>query len=618
MRWLGSGAAAALVVLLLLASHAGYSAGLDEGKFVSVDELKPGDSCVGKTVFSGSGVEEFAVEIIGVVRGASPGGNLIIGRASGGAIDEAGIMEGMSGSPVYLDGRLVGACAGAWAFSKEPIAAITPIEELLPALEMLDESAEGPSGGSRGAALGVSLMPEGELASSRAGWLSSVCGISAAREPSPLTGALGSYGGREMAPIASPLVVSCGDDRFLKRISGMLRGSGLAPTRGAAGAEAGSAADLVPGSAVGVQFVRGDVSWTAIGTVTYREDDRIIAFGHPLFNTGVIEMPMVGAFVHTVMPLQTISFKYASGTELVGTMIQDRRRAVAGRVGPPPVMLPLRVDVRTSVGDVRTYEFEVARAEPYVSVFAGLVAASTITEAVKAIGPSSVELAIELVTADEVIDYSNTFYTTDPAFRCGGELTTLMDLILLNEFEDSDIERAKLEVSIVEERRSAQIERVDAEALVYRPGEDVRARVVIRNWQGSREVETIVLRLPSSVPEGAVVLRVGGAADYHVWEAERRGGGLRPRSYRQLLDLIDRSKPQNVVVAQILSREAGLSLSGDEMRGVPGRAALAIASSATSGAVDRTDLNVLAETEFAFDRAVTGYHELELRVQEDR
>ncbi len=610
-------ALAAVAVALSAAPAA--SADLDRGRFVAVDELRPGDRCVGRTVFSGSTVEEFDVEILGIVRGTAPQSDLIIARASGGPLGTTGILEGMSGSPVYLGGRLVGAISSTWAFTKEAIAGVTPIAEMLPALDLIDDHTRNGEG--TGGAFGALVVPEGERPVSRAAWLLGASGLSdAASGPLAVRPATRAFGGRDMVEISLPLVVSGGgSDGFLRGVSGVLSGAGLTPVRGSSGtavAEAGAAAtDPVPGSAVGVQLVRGDANWTAVGTLTHRDGDRVIAFGHPLFQGGDIELPMVGAYVHALMPLQSVSFKYASGSDLVGTMFQDRRHMVAGRLGAAPDMIAVSVAVTIGEAEPRVFDLEVVRARPYASLFAGLATAGVVDEVARAVAPSAVALRVGLSTDAGPLDYEDVLCTQDPAFRIGGELTALLDLVLSNGFSPRDVSRVSVDVHVLEEERWAEIERIDTDRAVYGPGEDVLVTVTLRHWQGGRTTERMTLRLPASVPEGPLTVRVSSAAAFREGERERLGEGIRPRNYDQLVSLIERSRSGNVVVAQVLSETPGISLSGEEMRAVPGRAALVMSQSAGSGVVDRADLTCLAEAEVALDREARGGRETVIAVR---
>jgi hypothetical protein len=614
--------ASAVVSLLLLAS-AGPGAPaetLDRTRFVPLEEIAAGARCVGKTVFEGTAVSEFNMEILGVVRGTSPRGNLIIARAEGEPLERTGILEGMSGSPVYLDGRLIGAVCATWAFSKEPIAGITPIEEMLPGLRPAEPGA-GEHARPRGAALGMGLLREAASRASRLSWVWERSVPAARSEPASRATSLGAFGGRDMAPIGLPLIIP-GGDAFARRLEGIVGAFGFSPVAGASrggvapAAEAAGGAEIGPGSAVGVALVTGDAEWAAVGTVTYRDGDRILAFGHPLFNAGEIEMPMVAAYVHALLPLSSISFKYASGTELIGTMVQDREKVVGGRLGAPPPMIPLAVDIVDGDGEPRHYALSVVRARPYASLFAGLAAGACVAEGAKSSGPAAVTFRATLRSGDDTLEYGNVFTTDEPAIRVAGELSGLMDIVTENDFEEWGVTEAALSVAIREEERRAIIERVEPDRAVYHPGDPVVLTITFREWQGQTVVKTLSLTLPRSVPEGTVTVRVGSAAAYREWESERLAEGLRPRSMRQLLDLIEQSKPDNVVVAQLLLDAPGVSLAGRELRAVPGRAALVIGSGAGKGTVDVSDVSLVAESELALDQQVDGRREFTLSVRE--
>jgi hypothetical protein len=605
-------AAVALVVLAALAPRAEAAA------FVAPEELEAGDRCVGRTVFEGSTIDTFGLVILGVVHATSPGADVIIARAEGERLEATGILQGMSGSPVYRGGHLIGAVAGTWPFAEEPIAAITPIGEMLSALDAL-EAAPTRTGGAGRAVRGSGLFPQGEERSSRIHWVARAAGLVEDDEAGLRALALGAYAGREVAPLAVPLAVSSGDSRLVARLAAALGPSGFVPVAGPAEAEGSPPDRLEPGSSVGVQLVGGDVSMAAIGTVTLVDGDRVLAFGHPLFNSGSIEMPMVGGYVHALLPLQTASFKYASATEPIGAVLVDRRRAVAGRLGDSAQTVPLRVSVRSGGSSEPTrYSFDVVRSPALTPFFSGMALADAISEAGQGVGAATVTLRAVVSTAGESIEYETLFATEDPTFRPAAELGTLLDVIYDNAIEEIDPTAIAVDVTVEQGLSRTEISRVEADRAIYRPGETVRVRLTLREWQGSESSEVIDLALPGSLPDGDVRLVVGGASSFHEREAERLGEGLRPRSYTQLLDLIDRSRPGNTVVAQIVAPGPGVSLSGSEMRGIPRRAALVLATSATSGAVDPTEGVVLAERELVLDGEVVGDHEIVLHVRSDR
>ena len=580
--------------------------------FVPIDEVRPGDRCIGKSVFAGTEIEEFDVEILAIVRGTAPGSDVIVGRASGAVLDVAGIPQGMSGSPVYLDGRLVGAISATWAFSKEPIAAITPIGEMLPAL---DDGGAEPS--ATGGALGMSLLPPDERNASRLTRLMEMAGVEP-WSPPEAGAAVGTYGGRDLVPLALPLAVSGAGGRVLDRVADVLSGCGLVPVLAAGGTHEAPTAEPVPGSAIGVQFVGGDANWCGIGTLTHRDGDRLIAFGHPIFGAGNVRMPLVSAYVHTVLPLASVSFKYASGGELIGGVYSDRRRGVGARLGASPPTIPLDVDVVSATGQASHYEFRIIPTRPHAAVFSGLVSSGAIVEAALTAGHSLVEMRATVETDDDSVTYETVFESPEPALRAGGELAMLMDLLVWNAYEQKDVRGVSLEVKLTDGELWAAIEGVSVDRATYAPGDDVELAVRLRDRQGGLRTEKMTLTVPPTVDRETLTVRVGGAAAFHEWDADRLAGGLRPRTYEQLKWLIESSLPGNVVVAQLLSDRPGLSLSGEELRGLPGRAALAIGSSLASGSAVPTDQSVLSEAKLEADREVRGYHEFALFVRRDR
>ena len=594
--------AVALATALFALGTGGAFGGVD---LLPVDEVRPGDRCVARSVFFGTEVEEFGMEVLGVVRGTAPGSDLIIARAEGEFLERTGIPQGMSGSPVYRDGKLLGAISSTWAFSKEPVAGITPIDEMLPALERSD----GREGAGATGSLGLLLVPPDERPRCGVARVSTLAGLKLASAPYGPRAVSGQFGGREMQAISLPLTVPCGAGPLAGAAAELLGGLGLTPVQGAAGTSGEPPGTLVPGSSVGVQFVGGDMSWTAIGTLTYIDGDRVVAFGHPVFGAGDVELPLVGARVHTVLPLSSLSFKYASGTGPVGVIYSDRRRGVGGVLGPAPDTMPLSVSVGLAGRDPVDYRFEIIRTRPFSSTFAGLAAAGAVTEAAIASGRASIDLRIRLETTDGPITYGTRFHTMEPALRAGGELGALIDLVLESGVADVDVKSASLDAKITAGELLTTIERVTADRTVYHPGDPVRLTVELRDRSGERSTRSLVLVVPEGTGPGPLLVRVSDASAFHEWDAERLGDGLRPRTWKQLRDLVEGVKPGNTVVAQLLSDRGGLSLSGREMARPPGKAALVMGAVAGSGAVATAELTVLSEASLSTEWETLGAHE---------
>ena len=333
---------------------------------MSVAEIRPGMVGIGRTVFEGTRVEEFTVKIIGVIENViGTRRNLILARLEGGPLANTGVIAGMSGSPVYIDGRLIGAVSYALgAFSKEPIAGITPIDEMTDATGL---SEARPRVGPHAARLSAHAREPDHRVPPRAQLEPALrrsagrCAVRRRRAGS--AGVRDDRLGTLLRPIATPLV----DLRIRTRAGGMLgsafRDQGFIPTGGsAAGAGAGEMpfeGPLKPGDAVGVNFLTGDLSMGATGTVTHVDNDRVYAFGHPMYNLGPTEFPMTRAYVYTVLPSLASSLKLSTTGETIGTFLQDRATAIAGRLGPGPRMIPISLTLEAQRGPKHTFHFNV-------------------------------------------------------------------------------------------------------------------------------------------------------------------------------------------------------------------------------------------------------------------
>ena len=241
------------------------------------DEVQPGMTGTGRTVFAGTEISTFQVEILGKLPNIGPDQNLILARCSGGPLAETGVLSGMSGSPVFIDGRLIGAVAYSWGFSKEAIAGITPIEEMLAISEL---SAPAPSARNGGLQVDRALLAPMTNADSLRTFFEKDLWPVLGRGPGTLA-------------LSVPLSIAGIGAAGLARVAPGLERAGFTPVQsGSYGRSAAQPPPLEPGSPIGVQLVRGDLEMTATGTVTWVDGDRVLAFGHPLFGLGPIDLPL--------------------------------------------------------------------------------------------------------------------------------------------------------------------------------------------------------------------------------------------------------------------------------------------------------------------------------------
>src|SRR6478735_1440624 len=346
-------AVVALATALLVATPLAQTATMP------LDQVRPGMTGIGRTVFAGTKLEDFKVEVLGVMRNVlAPKRNLILARLDGGPLAKTGVIAGMSGSPVYIDGKLVGAVSYSLGqFSTEAIAGITPIAEMLDAT-MMPPVARA----SHPVAISFPATPQQLMAI----W-SRDLGRARAFVDDPSQALVLSGVSNDLTrmsamlrPIAVPMIASGFETSVLDPLSATLSAAGFLPMSNSQSATtAKSNRPLQPGDAVGVGLLTGDFELGATGTVTHVDGDRVYAFGHPLYNLGPTEFPMTRAYVYTVLPSLASSFKLSTTGEVIGTFLQDRATAIAGRVGPGPRTIPITLTLEAERGQKHTFRYDV-------------------------------------------------------------------------------------------------------------------------------------------------------------------------------------------------------------------------------------------------------------------
>ena len=411
------GAIAAGIALLVACPFAAPRA---EIAVLGFDEVESGMRGTGLTVFEGTRVESFDVEILGKLPNIGPGQNLILARCSGGPLEQTGVLSGMSGSPIRIDGKLVGAVAYSWGFAKTAVAGITPINEMLAIMERDAEPAAARTGS-------TFVGPDDLARLSRPGRLADFF--------STRFEALVRRSGGSL-PTSIPLAVSGMPARGLERLSPDLTRAGFLPVLAGRyeGRADAPAPPLEPGSAVGLQLVRGDIEMTATGTVTWIDGDQVLAFGHPLFGLGAVDLPLTGATVQALLPSLQQSVRLATPLAQLGAFRQDRPRGVYGRLGVEPRMIPVRFQLSGSAGAGRTFSFDIAD-DPLMSpllLYASLkgILASRETAFGSATARLETGSVIKMLASDDV-ELDNLF-AGETAFDYGTGIAPYILYLLMN------------------------------------------------------------------------------------------------------------------------------------------------------------------------------------------
>ena len=596
------------VAFLAAASSILGTSSLPADDILPFSEVKVGMKGEGRSVFQGSEISRFNAQVIGVMENIAPKRNLILVRLSGDPVDKTGVQEGMSGSPIYVGDRVIGAVAYSWPFSKEPIAGVTPIEEMLE----VQRRGSGTPGRSRAAPMLPGVTP-----------------ISALARPDELIRHFDHYltlGGLRMEamatlrPIPTPLLFSGFPSSFLGRLDPDLAAAGLLPVQAGSAGKSNRASDILsPGSAMAVKLVRGDVEISAVGTVTYRDGDRIIGFGHPLLNLGPTSIPLAGAYVHSVLPSLESSFKIASpDADEIGSISQDRTVGVAGSLSAPPRLIPVRVEISGNTPKPDRFAFDVMEDSfltPYL-LYAALN--GILSSAQKDLGEATLRIqegSVIKVEGYDDIKLDNFFSGDFASFYTSGTVAYISLLILNNEYRPARISGINLNVAYSDERRVARVERVWCGRERARPGEEIPLTVTLQPYRGKEITRTFELTIPEELTPGKVYLQVGDGQTVSRKE-EQTAGEFHPKDLAQLIWLINHVRANDKLYVILTRPDNGVLLQGARMPDLPPSKALVMVRPQTEGNYLRVGFRGIAEESIPTDFAIEGYKTLTLEVED--
>ena len=516
---------------------------------IGIGEIHEGMRGYGLTVFSGVRIDTFQVEVLAVLRNQSGPADAIVARVSGGPLSETGVAQGMSGSPVYLDGRLAGAVAWTSTFSKSPIAGITPIESML---EIPSRPMTPPP-------------PDRYAFSERSAPQSS-------RSTIPRLANAGALAGTEMMPIKTPVAVAGADARALAFLQNILEPYGMTVLQSAGGTIGSDSlrnARLEPGASLGVSLVRGDINVAGIGTVTWADSTTVIGFGHPMFSKGHVDLPMSLAYVHFLWPSQVVSYKVASQGPVVGALRQDRGSGIAGVLNERPDMLP--VEIKISGGPrPRVVHYEVVRdidLSPQLVTF-GVVASLSELEALGI--PASVEMTQIIQIEGRAPVRRKNFFTDFGGLMLAAQAgAEPLDALARNPFAPVRIERVAYEISFRENIEAAFIKGLEIPRRVIRPGEPLIVRAIFQTYLGRQFEKTLSLPISPETPDGVYILRVGGADAAQRWTVARSPGRFIPDNLDHLIRLLNYEERNDNLTLEVVNRDIGMTVDDQELPSLP-------------------------------------------------
>jgi hypothetical protein len=587
----------ALAGLLLCALTPSFG----EVPVMNFEEVRAGMKGTGLTVFSGTEIEPFEVEILGKLSNIGPDQDLIMARCSGGPLERTGVLAGMSGSPVTIDGKLIGAVAYSWHFTKEPIAGITPIAQMLEIAAM-----DGSGGMRRSAAVEIDGRRLAALYAPEmlAGFLFDELGA-ALRRPA---GAL---------PIQMPLSVAGMGAAGLEGVERFLEGAGFIPLQaGSAGGSAEPSPPLQPGSAVGLKLVRGDIEMTASGTVTWVEGDRVLAFGHPLFGLGSVDLPLTGARVELLLPSLMRSSRLATPLSETGSLRQDRASGIFGLLGAKPRMIPVRLKLAGAAVEERVYSFDIAD-DPLLAPLLLYVSLNGILSAKeRTFGSATVRLqegSVIKMADGEDVEFDNIFSGARATEYGTGIAAYILHLLMNNAWREPRIAGINLILDYAPTPNSAAIRRVGLDRYRVRAGESVAVRVVLNPYRGREELLSAKVKIPEETPPGTLQIHVGSAVA--VSRAESHDTPVLPRDLDQLVKLINQLRRNDRIYITATGEDTGVLLGGSRLPNLPPSAATILSIPGSKGNLTPIPRRSVLEEIINTDYAVEGSAKIELQVE---
>jgi SpoIVB peptidase S55 len=483
----------AFFVFCFSLSCAAYAQTSKPVETIPVDQIHAGMRGIALTVFQGTKPESMEVEVLGILKNADgPKGDVILVRLGGAKAEYTGVVAGMSGSPVYLDGKLAGALAfRIGEFSKEPIAGVTPIAEMLE-ISALDRN--------------PASAPIEATSAARTPNKTASPGIASLRSQS-------SNFTNYLQPIETPLVFNGFSEDTVQRFGSQFAAAGIVPVMGAGSvSDAKQPEPMEPGSAVSAILVQGDMNIAATCTVTYMDAQHLLACGHPLMQFGSVDLPMTKATVLATLPSPLNAFKIVNATETVGSFVQDRHNGILGEFGKKPEMIPVTLTIHGESAD-KQFHYEVlnnARLSPIAMM-------ATVFNALHGVNEYGEETTYRMNGSISVDGYPAVTMEDMFAAVDGGQPGAMLAAISLGErfsrifdnpYSVPAIHGVQLDFNIVRERRWARLESARTDITEARPGDDISIEALLRPYRGEGVVQHIPIHIPTSTSKGPLRILV--------------------------------------------------------------------------------------------------------------
>ncbi|TDI89929.1 MAG: hypothetical protein E2O77_09060 [Caldithrix sp.] len=592
-----------LLSILVLFANTGFAG----EEIMPLNQIKPGMRGIGKTVFVGTEIEEFEFEVLEIIPNFRAKRDLILTRLIGEKIEYTGVVAGMSGSPMYIDGKLIGALSYSMGiFMKEPIAGVTPIEQMFEILAW------------------EKVRPE-ELAAVR-GFNESYLAMAVGAQEFSLENILPLEFRRakrktslaRINPLDTPLIFSGFENSVLEFCSTVFDGMGVQVLSGGGTFtnEKPDLGPLEPGSAYSIVIVDGDMGLQATGTVTYVDGNKVLGMGHSFLNSGALELPMGKAKILTTLSSLMFSTKMSALTEIAGTIHQDRTTGIMGVTGESAKMIPIRLRFRSKFQDDKEFNFRIAEDRRLYSL-TPFIFTIVLTNALESVRLSQGNQTLKLdgkinLNGYESIPLQNYYAGGRPStfitdtIEATGEISATVGALLSNNFEAPEIESVELNFEALHQKNLAIVEKIEVDRMVVKPGDEIKLSVYFREYQGEEHKIDHVLKIPEGIRERRISIYAGSGGTLTRQEARTSPQKFRPKSFQQLTKLLKERRKNNYLFFQIRLRDKGVLVAGEELPALPPSILAVMNAQKSSGNLSNLRNRVLFETSVEVNYSVSG------------
>jgi hypothetical protein len=561
-----------------------------------LSELREGMRGTAKTVFRGNKSEEFGVEILGVLPNwIGPKQDLIIGKLFGENAERTFVFAGMSGSPVYIDGKLVGAISYSFPFAKEPICGITPFEQMTADVERFADSRPG------------SFIPPTFTAAELTAQIWKPATVPAQMFSAARSGNVYDT----FRPIATPIAFSGISQTVLDMFAPQLTAAGIVPVAAPMGKSSrlgglkpATPTTLLGGDSVVVHLARGDIQLSAAGTVTARDGNKIFAFGHPFFSLGSADLPMSESHVVTVVPNANNSFKLAVPDDMVGSMTQDRSTGIFGQLGSAAKMLPVNITFTSSRGKREEIIFESAIDEFLTPLIISVGVTNALASNERSIGNTTIEIKGEIrVKGEKPIDLTRRISSGQAILFAGAAPAVPLGALLRANYPGVEIEEIVLDIKVSEGASLATVDKIWVDRQQIRAGETVNVSIAEKAAGGKISVRTVPVTIPRDSAPGSVTLTVGEGSVVQSLFPTMQFSPKTPAAFIETFNSL--KKPDRLYIV-LTSTKPGIVIGSSEFANLPPSAAATLGSDRIAGSTKATTNTVLLDMQLPQGENIVG------------